>query len=104
MKVQVPVGKSSTVAKRMLIALTKHPFYSLPAHVMADVAVQLMCAGGDAAKVGHSVGEGVLKGLGEENKEKFPRCPYCGKRHAPPDMGAVAQRVRSKLESFGPNQ
>ncbi len=108
MRVRVPPGKSSALAKRLLLALDRHPFYSIPAHSMAVVAVQLMCSGGDAAKVGHSVGEGVLRGLGEEKTERYPRCPHCGKRHAPLAGTAIAwaiNRVKPRPgEDFGPNQ
>ncbi len=97
MRVRVPPGKSSVIARMMLIALDRHPFYSLSAHAMADVAVQLMCFGGDSVKVGHSVGEGVLQGLREEKAERHPRCPMCGKRHAPQLTDLARAMGRSKL-------
>ncbi len=96
MKVKVPSGMSSMIVKRMLLAMKKHPYFSVQAQALGDVAVQLMCAG-DSAELGQSMGMGVVKGLGEESREKHPRCPRCGRRHPP----VAAMKIR-RPPSFGP--
>ncbi len=76
-----------------LKVLGKMRYFSASAAALVEVGGQLLRAGGNDEKFGEAVCEGVITGLGAELGQKFPRCPFCGRRHEPASPALVRTAV-----------
>jgi hypothetical protein len=61
--------------------LSRQQYRNAPAVALIGLAEQLIKFGGNDEALGVKITDGVCRGLGTEVAERYPVCPFCGRRH-----------------------
>lgn len=63
------------------VGLNKVKFHHVQGRAVHDLSKQLVNRGGKEENLGIAMLKGAIQGLKIAQKEKYPVCPFCGKRH-----------------------